>query len=143
MAVIRDIIWRRRFATSRPSGADHENVGERAALCCASERRAHVTGMVRGISPEQAWIEHVSRQAKGEGELHMEHEPRWFNRAGGGEDYAVQTRVLRDLLSKGLIEVVSLGPAVYRVTKLGRLARRSDEAAGGSAAEGGSQELIG
>jgi hypothetical protein len=46
-----------------------------------------------------------------------------FNRAGGGEDYAVQTRVLRDLLSKGLIEVVSLGPAVYRVTKLGRLAR--------------------
>src|SRR5262249_14640759 len=34
-------------------------------------RRAHVTG-VRGISPEQAWVEHVRRQAKGEGEWHME-----------------------------------------------------------------------
>ena len=34
-------------------------------------RRAHVTGMVRGISPEQAWVEHVRRQAKGEGEWHM------------------------------------------------------------------------
>ena len=34
-------------------------------------RRAPVTGMVRGISPEQAWVEHVRRQAKGEGEWHM------------------------------------------------------------------------
>ena len=39
-------------------------------------RRAHVTGMVRGISPEQAWVEHVRRQAKGEGKGHMDHEPR-------------------------------------------------------------------
>ena len=31
-------------------------------------RRSHLTGMVRGISPEQAWIEHVRRRAKGEGE---------------------------------------------------------------------------
>jgi len=27
--------------------------------------------MVRGISPAQAWVEHVRRQAKGEGEWHM------------------------------------------------------------------------
>jgi hypothetical protein len=31
---------------------------------------------VRGISPEQAWVEHVRRQAKGEGKGHMDHEPR-------------------------------------------------------------------
>ena len=33
-------------------------------------------------------------------------------------------KALRVLLARGLIEVVSLGPAVYRVTRLGRLTRR-------------------
>ena len=33
-------------------------------------------------------------------------------------------RLLRRLIDAGLIEVVSLGPAVYRVTRLGRLTRR-------------------
>jgi hypothetical protein len=32
-------------------------------------------------------------------------------------------RVLKRLLAEGLIEVMGLGPAVYRLTKLGRVAR--------------------
>ena len=46
-----------------------------------------------------------------------------------------------DWADEGLIEVMGLVPAVYRVTKLGRGV--CDEAAGGSVAEGGSQEAIG
>ena len=42
-----------------------------ASLACAQPTRPCVTGMVRGISPAQAWVEHVRRQAKGEGEWHM------------------------------------------------------------------------
>ena len=38
MAVIRSrILIRRRLATSRPTGADHEEFDERAALCCAKK----------------------------------------------------------------------------------------------------------
>jgi hypothetical protein len=37
--------------------------------------------------------------------------------------YEVDARVLKRLIREGLIEVMGLGPAVYRVTKLARLAR--------------------
>ena len=40
---------------------------------------------------------------------------------GGG--YRVKSRVLKRLITEGLIEVMGLGPAVYRVTTLGRIAR--------------------
>ena len=35
----------------------------------------------------------------------------------------MKSRVLKRLITEGLIEVMGLGPAVYRVTKLGRMAR--------------------
>jgi hypothetical protein len=41
----------------------------------------------------------------------------------GGGGYRVKSRVLKRLIREGLIEVMGLGPAVYRVTKLGRIAR--------------------
>ena len=47
---------------------------------------------------------------------------RRVSRPGGGEAYEVDARVLRRLIREGLIEVMGLAP-VYRVTKLGRLAR--------------------
>jgi hypothetical protein len=49
-------------------------------------------------------------------------EPR-VSRSGGGEAYEVDARVLKRLIREGLIEVMGLAPAVYRVMKLGRLAR--------------------
>jgi len=35
-----------------------------------------------------------------------------------------RNRVVRELVRKGLIEVMGLSPAIYRVTRLGVLARR-------------------
>jgi hypothetical protein len=49
---------------------------------------------------------------------------RRFSRPGGGGAYRVEARVLRRLIREGLVQVMSLQPAVYRVTRLGRLARR-------------------
>ena len=42
----------------------------------------------------------------------------------GGVRYGISVHVLKHLLRDGLIEVMGLSPAVYRLTKLGRLARR-------------------
>ena len=38
--------------------------------------------------------------------------------------YGNRVRVLRRLIADGLVEVLALSPAVYRVTKLGLVARR-------------------
>jgi len=46
-----------------------------------------------------------------------------FRFPGDNGEYEVSAVVLQRLIRKGLIEVMGLGPAVYRVTKLGRLAR--------------------
>ena len=51
-----------------------------------------------------------------------------FSGVNGGVGYCAlwwkQAGVLRGLIREGLVEVMSLGPAVYRVTKLGEIARR-------------------
>jgi hypothetical protein len=47
---------------------------------------------------------------------------RRLSRVGSSEPYEVDARVLKRLIRERLIEVVSLAPAVYRVTKLGRIA---------------------
>ena len=44
-------------------------------------------------------------------------------RRPGGDPYQITAGILRKLLREGLIEVMALGPAVYRLTKLGRVAR--------------------
>jgi hypothetical protein len=44
-------------------------------------------------------------------------------RRPGGDPYQITAGILRKLLREGLIEVMELGPAVYRLTKLGRVAR--------------------
>ena len=44
-------------------------------------------------------------------------------RRPGGDPYQITAGILRKLLREGLIEVMGLGPAVYRLTKLGRVAR--------------------
>ena len=44
-------------------------------------------------------------------------------RRPGGDPYQITARILRKLLREGLIGVMGLGPAVYRLTKLGRVAR--------------------
>ena len=41
----------------------------------------------------------------------------------GGKSYRVTAGVLRFLIREGLVEVQALGPARYRVTRLGRLTR--------------------
>ena len=48
----------------------------------------------------------------------------FFNKTGRykGRDFRVD--VLRKLVRLGLIEVVAMGPSVYRVTKLGEIVRR-------------------
>src|SRR5262245_39441710 len=46
-----------------------------------------------------------------------------FARPDGEVGYKARSVELRKLLRKGLIAVVSLSPAVYRITKLGRIAR--------------------
>jgi hypothetical protein len=43
-------------------------------------------------------------------------------RVGNGQAKGGVTRVLRALMDKGLIELVGVSPARYRVTRLGRLA---------------------
>jgi len=56
---------------------------------------------------------------------------RRVSRPVGGEAYEVDARILKQLIREGLIEVMGLAPAVYRVTKLGRLARKAAGRVGG------------
>jgi len=48
---------------------------------------------------------------------HLGHQPLF------GSAYKLNRRVLRALIRKGCIEVCGLTPAIYRVTKLGSIAR--------------------
>jgi len=41
-----------------------------------------------------------------------------------GSDFTISRQVLRRLIAKGCITVEALTPAIYRVTKLGHIARR-------------------
>jgi len=52
--------------------------------------------------------------------------PLWQRRfrRPGREGYIVSPRALKRCIREGLVEVVSLAPAVYRVTRLGAIARK-------------------
>ena len=70
-----------------------------------------------------------------------------FRHPGDGKDYRVSTAVLRHLIRDGLIEVMGVAPAVYRVTRLGGGRRGGgrgcDGEAARAAAEGGAAQALG
>jgi hypothetical protein len=69
-----------------------------------------------------------------------------FRHPGDGKDYRVSTVVLRHLNRDGLIEVMGVAPAVYRVTRLGGSGgggRGCDGEAARAAAEGWAAQALG